>query len=92
MIVNNTLQSLSDPTRRKILELLKKKNMSAGEIGGYFDITAPSLSHHLSVLKQADLVSSTRKGQEIIYSLNLSVFEEVAELLVNFFQMKKKKK
>lgn len=92
MVLNNTLQALSDPTRRKILELLKKKDMPAGEIGGYFDITLPSLSHHLSVLKQADLVGSTRKGQEMIYSLNLSVFEEVAEVLVNFFQTKKRKK
>lgn len=85
------MQALSDPTRRKILELLKQSNLSAGEIGKNFNITLPSLSHHLSVLKQADLVSSIRSGQEIIYSLNLSVFEEVADILVDFFQTRKKK-
>ena len=86
MVLNNTLHALSDPTRRKILEVLKKKDLAAGEIAGNFSISLPSLSHHLSVLKQADLVTSQRKGQEIIYSLNLSVFEEVAELLIKFFK------
>jgi ArsR family transcriptional regulator, arsenate/arsenite/antimonite-responsive transcriptional repressor len=85
MTLNITLQALSDQTRRKILELLKKKDMAAGELGKNFDITPPSLSHHLNVLKQADLVSSRRRGQEIIYSLNLSVFEEMAEKLIKFF-------
>jgi len=60
--------------------------MAAGEIGKYFKITLPSLSHHLNILKNADLVASRRKGQEIIYSLNLSVFEEVAKKLVEFFR------
>jgi len=86
MTLNITLQALSDQTRRKILELLKKKDMAAGELGKHFDITLPSLSHHLNVLKQADLVSSRRRGQEIIYSLNLSVFEEMAEKLIKFFK------
>ena len=86
MTLSKTLQALSDPTRQKILELLKKKNMPAGEIGKYFSITPPSLSHHLNALKQADLVSSERQGQEIIYSLNLSVFEETAKTLIKFFK------
>ena len=86
MTLNITLQALSDPTRRKILEMLKKKDMSAGEIGKNFDMTLPSLSHHLTVLKQADLVTSQRRGQEIIYSLNLSVFEEMAEKLIKFLK------
>jgi DNA-binding transcriptional ArsR family regulator len=86
MVLNLTLQSLSDPTRRKILELLKRKDMPVGEINKYFNITPPSLSHHLNVLKQADLVTYRRKGQELIYSLNLSVFEEVAKLLIKFFK------
>jgi len=86
MVLNLTMQALSDPTRRKILELLKKKDMPAGEIGKHFDITPPSLSHHLNVLKQADLITYRRKGQELIYSLNLSVFEEVAKLLIRFFK------
>jgi len=88
MTLNITLHALSDPTRRKILELLKKKDLSAGEIGRNFVITSPSLSHHLSVLKQVDLVTFRRKGQELIYSLNLSVFEEIAEKLIKFFSAK----
>jgi len=86
MVLNKTMQALSDPTRRKILEMLKKKDMTAGEIGKNFSITPPSLSHHLNILKQANLVTSIRRGQEIIYSLNLSVFEEVAKLLIKFFK------
>jgi ArsR family transcriptional regulator, arsenate/arsenite/antimonite-responsive transcriptional repressor len=86
MTLNITMQALSDPTRRKILELLKKKDMSVTEINKYFDITMPSLSHHLSVLKQADLITYRRKKQELIYSLNLSVFEEVAKSLIKFFK------
>lgn len=88
-MLNATLSALSDATRRRVLDLLKKKDMSAGQIGKHFSITAPSLSHHLNVLKQADLVTCQRRGQEIIYSLNLSVFEEVAERLMNFFENKK---
>lgn len=86
MTLNLTLQAMSDPTRRKILELLKKKDMPAGEIGKNFDITSPSLSHHLGVLKQANLVTFRRRGQELIYSLNLSIFEEIAEKLIKFFK------
>lgn len=80
------MQALSDPTRRKILELLKKKDMAAGEIGKRFKITLPSLSHHLNILKHANLVTSQRQGQEIIYSLNLSVFEEIYKSLIKFFK------
>jgi ArsR family transcriptional regulator, repressor of sdpIR and other operons len=86
MILNETLSALSDPTRRKILDLLKKKDLPAGEIGKHFNIALPSLSHHLNTLKQADLVTSQRDGQQIIYSLNLSVFEEVAKNLINYFK------
>jgi ArsR family transcriptional regulator, arsenate/arsenite/antimonite-responsive transcriptional repressor len=86
MTMNKTIQALGEPTRWKILELLKKKDMAAGEIGKHFKISPPSLSHHLNILKNADLVIAERKGQEIIYSLNLSVFEEVAKVLVKFFK------
>jgi DNA-binding transcriptional ArsR family regulator len=88
MVLNKTFQALSDPTRQKIIELLKKKNMPAGEIATHFSITLPSLSHHLNVLKQADLISCERQGQTLLYSLNLSVFEEVSELLIKFFRHK----
>jgi len=86
MTLNTTMQALSDPTRRKILELLKKRDMAAGAIAEHFEITLPSLSHHLNVLKQADLVTFRRQGQELIYSLNLSAFEEIAKTLVKFFK------
>ena len=86
MGMTKTMQALADPTRRKILELLKKRDLAAGEIGKNFDITLPSLSHHLNVLKQVDLVSCERQGQTIVYSLNLSVFEEVAKELIKFFK------
>lgn len=90
MTLNNTFFALSDPTRRKILQLLKKKDLPVNEIAINFDITLPSLSHHLTILKGADLVSTQRRGQQIIYSLNLSVFEEIAEEIYNFFNKNKK--
>jgi len=87
-MLNKTFSALSDPTRQKILELLKKRDMAAGKIGEHFALTGATLSHHLGVLKEAGLIAGRRDGQEIIYSLNLSVFEEVAGLLVKFFKIK----
>lgn len=86
MGLNKTIQALGDPTRRKILELLKKKDMSAGEISKHFNITLPSLSHHLNILKNANLVTFQRQGQVLMYSLNLSAFEEAAKSLIKFFK------
>ncbi|MBD3247694.1 autorepressor SdpR family transcription factor [Candidatus Falkowbacteria bacterium] len=86
MTLSKTFNALSDPTRQGILELLKKKDMTAGEIGKHFNITLPSLSHHLNILKTADLISGLRQGQTIVYSLNLSVFEEVSKSLIKFFK------
>ncbi len=85
MSFTETLRALADPNRRKILDLLKKKDMPVKEIAKSFKITLPSLSHHLNILKNTNLVTNRRQGQEIIYSLNLSVFEEVAGRLVEFF-------
>ena len=86
MSLNQTLQALSDPTRRKILEMLKKRDLPVREIADNFDIKLPSISHHLNVLKQADLVTFQRKGQELIYSLNLSVFEEVIKYITKIIK------
>ncbi|NTW22575.1 winged helix-turn-helix transcriptional regulator [Candidatus Falkowbacteria bacterium] len=86
-MLSQTFSALADPTRREILELLKKQDFSAGDLGKNFSITAPSLSHHLNALKQAGLVSSRRQGQEIIYSLNLSAFEELTEIIISFFKI-----
>lgn len=78
-------KALADKQRRKILELLKESDMTAGEIHTHFDITGASLSHHLAILKAARLVVSERDGQFIRYSLNTSVFEEVLKLFINLF-------
>lgn len=75
--MNDAFKALADPTRRKILELLKAGDMNSGEIADRFDIGQPSISHHLSILKGADLVQATRNGQNIVYSLNTTVFQEL---------------
>ena len=77
MGLQQTLKALSDPTRRKILNLLKDGKRSAGEITEHFDITAAAISRHLSVLKEADLIEDTREGKFIYYELNASVLEEI---------------
>ncbi|MEK7167496.1 MAG: metalloregulator ArsR/SmtB family transcription factor [Patescibacteria group bacterium] len=86
MPLNKTFAALSDKNRRKILDLLKEKEMAVSEIGRYLDVTTPTLSYHLDVLKQTDLVSSRREGRQIIYSLNLSVMEEIAEKIFKFLK------
>lgn len=75
--MNNAFKALSDPTRREILQLLKNRDLSAGEISDHFKIVKPNISHHLNTLKQANLVDSEKRGQHVIYSLNTSVFESV---------------
>ena len=76
MSLQATLRALSDPIRREILNLLKAGPLSAGEITDHFDVTAASISRHLSVLKEADLIRDTRKGKFIYYDINTSVLEE----------------
>ena len=76
MSLSQTLQALSEPNRRKILDTLKKREMPVAEIAVDLKITLPTLSHHLDILKRANLISGRRKGQQILYSLNLSVLEE----------------
>lgn len=75
--MNLPFKALSDPTRRKIVMLLKYSDLTAGEIADHFNITKPSISHHLNILKQAGLISDERKGQNIYYSLNTTVFQEI---------------
>lgn len=76
MSLQATLRALSDPIRREILNLLKAGRLSAGEITEHFDVTAASISRHLSVLKEADLIRDTRQGKFIYYDINTSVLEE----------------
>lgn len=77
MALQHTLKALADPIRREILNMLKGGRMSAGEITDRFPVTGASISRHLSVLKEADLVRDTREGQHIFYELNASVLEEI---------------
>ena len=76
--MNNLFKALNDPTRRKILQMLQDKDLSAGEIAGEFDISKPSISHHLDILHQAKLIDRERDGQYIRYSINTTVVEEAA--------------
>ena len=77
MSLQLTLRALADPIRREILNLLKAGKLSAGEITDHFDVTAASISRHLSVLKEADLIRDDRQGKFIFYELNASVLEEI---------------
>lgn len=77
MSLSETMKALSDPTRRSILNLLKGGSMTAGDIASHFDMTGATVSHHLSILKKAELITESRNKNFIIYSLNASVLEEV---------------
>jgi ArsR family transcriptional regulator len=82
--MNAIFKALNDVTRREILELLKVKNLSAGEIADHFNISKPSISHHLDILKRADLITFEKNGQFIIYSLNTTVMEDVLQWILTF--------
>jgi ArsR family transcriptional regulator len=75
--LNQVFKAIADPTRREILHLLRKEEMTAGDIAGHFDMSKPTISHHFSVLKEADLITSRRAGQTIWYALNTTVLEDV---------------
>lgn len=82
--MNTLFKALNDPTRRQILEMLRQGDLSAGEIADAFEMTKPSISHHLDLLRQAELVASIKKGQFIYYSLNMSVLDGLLEWLMKF--------
>ncbi len=82
--MNSLFKALNDKTRRDILEMLREKDMTAGEIANRFDMTKPSISHHLSLLKQAELVVDIRKGQFIYYSLNTTVMDDIIKWFMKF--------
>jgi|TARA_R110002074_G_scaffold402205_2_gene604631 ArsR family transcriptional regulator, repressor of sdpIR and other operons len=75
--MNSLFKALNDETRRQIVELLKEKDMNAGEIAEKFKISKPSISHHLDILKRADLITSEKKGQFVEYSLNTTILEDL---------------
>ena len=87
--MNTIFKALNDPTRRQILQLLQEKDMTAGEIVERFKISGPSISHHLDLLKQANLVISEKDGQYVYYSLNTTVVDEIIKWLIQFKTKKK---
>jgi DNA-binding transcriptional ArsR family regulator len=87
--LNLVFKALNDPIRRKILELLKKRgDMSAGAIADQFNITKPSISHHLDLLKQAGLVAVMRQGQYLYYSLNTTIIDELLQWTIKLSSKK----
>jgi DNA-binding transcriptional ArsR family regulator len=81
----DVFKALADPTRREILTLLRQGDLTAGAIADNFAISKPSISHHLSALKNVGLVHAERRGQEILYSLDTTVFQDVAAYLLSLF-------
>tara|TARA_R110001583_G_scaffold125143_1_gene276649 strand:- start:772 stop:1026 length:255 start_codon:yes stop_codon:yes gene_type:complete len=80
--MNLLFKALNDETRRQILELLKEKDLTAGEIADAFNISKPSISHHLDILKRANLVTSIKKGQFVEYTLNTTILEDVLKWII----------
>ncbi len=83
---DNVFKAMADPTRREIVRMLKWKNMNAGDIAGNFNISKPSISRHLDVLENARLITSERRGNQIIYALNVSVIQEVFLEFIGMFE------
>lgn len=87
--MNIVFKALNDATRREILEMLQQKDMTAGEIAEQFNISFPSISHHLDLMKQAKLVIAEKEGQFVYYSLNTTVVDEILKWFVQFKSKKK---
>ena len=88
MINDKVFKALSDANRRKIIDLLKKREMTAGEIAGNFNISKPTISEHLKTLKNADLIESEKNGQYMTYFLNTSVLEDFLSYMITIFGKK----
>lgn len=84
--MNDVFRALSDPTRREILELLRSGPRTSGEIADKFSTSWPTISRHLSVLKDAELILAERNGQQVVYELNTTVFQEVVEGLIKWLK------
>ena len=87
MGLQQAFKALNDKTRRDILEMLRKKDLTAGEISEKFEMSAPSISHHLEILRSSGLISSEKKGQFILYTLNSTVLDDIMKWMI---QLKKK--
>ena len=90
MSSNEAFKALADPTRREILALLRKDEMTAGALAEKFDMTKPSMSHHFTVLKEADLITSRREGQQIWYGLNTTVVQDLMAWAMGLIEDNKK--
>ncbi len=88
--MNILFKALNDATRREILEILKERDLTAGEIADHFNISKPSISHHLDLLKQAGLLVAVKEGQFISYSLNTTVMDEMLKWMLQFKKIKSK--
>jgi ArsR family transcriptional regulator, arsenate/arsenite/antimonite-responsive transcriptional repressor len=91
-MLNDAFKALNDATRREILELLKKSDLTAGEIVERFDMTGPSISHHLEILKRAGLIEGRKEGQFIIYSINMTVVDDILSWVTTLSKPSKKSK
>ncbi len=87
--MNALFKALDDPTRRQIIDMLREKDLTAGAIADAFAISKPSISHHLDLLKKADIVVAVKKGQFIVYSLNTTVFDEMVKWILDIINTKK---
>jgi DNA-binding transcriptional ArsR family regulator len=87
--VNLLFKALNDPTRRQILELLRDKDMTAGDIAAQFDMSWPSVSHHLDLLRKAGLVVAQKEGQFVYYSINTTVMDDMLQWLLQFTKKRK---
>ncbi len=85
--MNRVYQALSDPTRRRVLELLRDRDMTAGELAEHFPLAKPTLSGHFAVLKEAGLIQGDKNGTTITYRVNVSVLEEALLALMNVFKL-----
>jgi ArsR family transcriptional regulator, repressor of sdpIR and other operons len=85
--MNKVYRALSDPTRRRVLALLRERDMTAGELAGHFELAAPTMSGHFAVLKDAGLIQADRAGTTITYRLNVSVLEEAMMALMDAFRI-----
>ena len=86
--MGNVCKAISDPTRREILKLLNDKDLSAGEIAEHFDISKPALTKHLNILREAELVSSEKQGNFVIYSINVTVLQQALSGFMAIFGKK----
>jgi len=80
--MNDVFKALNDPARREILKMLQKQDMMAGDIAAKFDMTAPSISHHLDKLKRAGLVTTVKQGQFVLYSINTTIIDELLQYIL----------